>query len=93
MRTRRCGTPRRSSPGPEMPPRWSATVDALSERFAGQLPERAFTAIRDALQTDRDGHEHDQALAAQADGVAAELAAIRRANRRLGDHGRRMARP
>ncbi len=54
-----------------------ATVDALSERFAGQLPERAFTAIRDALQTDRDGQEAAQALTAQADGVAAELTAIR----------------
>ena len=41
-----------------------ATVDALSERFAGQLPERAFTTVRAALQTDGHGHD-DGGLAAQ----------------------------
>ena len=41
-----------------------ATVDELSERFAGQLPERAFTTVRAALQTDRHGHD-DGGLAAQ----------------------------
>ncbi len=55
-----------------------ATVDELSERFAGQLPERAFTTVRAALQTDRHGHD-DGGLAAQraAAGVAAELQAVR----------------
>ena len=53
-----------------------ATVDALSERFAGRLPERTFTAIRAALQTDDDGHD-EHTLVARAAGVAAELRTIR----------------
>jgi CHAD domain-containing protein len=54
----------------------AATVDALSKRFAGQLPERAFTAIRAALEAD---HDRDEVclLAARASAVAAELDALR----------------
>ena len=53
-----------------------ATVDGLSQRFAGQLPERAFTAIEAALEKDDDGHD-EHTLVARAAGVTAELRAIR----------------
>jgi len=53
-----------------------ATVDALSERFAGQLPERTFTEIGAALKAEDDG-DADRDLATRAAAVAAELDAVR----------------
>ena len=66
-------------------------VDDLSERYAGQLPERAFTAIRDALAAEHDGHHGPDDLAARADAAASDLDAVREwtATWELDDPGRR----
>lgn len=54
-----------------------ATVDGLAERFAGQLPERAFTGIRDELAAGQGDHGANLDLAAGATAAASELDAVR----------------
>ena len=53
------------------------TLDGLSQRYAGQLPESTFAEIRDKLERQRDAHRRrlvDSALGAQA---VQELGAVR----------------
>lgn len=52
-------------------------TDALSNRFAGQLPERAFTTIREALAGDQDSHTATIDVAARVTATASELDAVR----------------
>ncbi len=54
-----------------------ATVDALSDRFAGRLPERAFTAIRDELGAEQHGHRAPRDLPVRTAAAVSELEAVR----------------
>lgn len=51
----------------------TATLDDLADRFAGQVPAKAFDAIREQLRS-RNGHRSDSALQARA---VQELGALR----------------
>jgi CHAD domain-containing protein len=53
------------------------TLDQLSERFAGQLPERTFTAVREPLERDRDVHRAQLADSARVPEAAGQLIGAR----------------
>jgi CHAD domain-containing protein len=54
-----------------------ATIDDLSERYAGQLPERTFDAIRTPLERRRDAQRDQLGRSDLTVRAAAELAAVR----------------
>jgi CHAD domain-containing protein len=54
-----------------------ATLDELSERYAGQLPERTFEAVRTPLDRRRDAQREQLASSDLTVRAAAELAAVR----------------
>jgi CHAD domain-containing protein len=53
------------------------TLDQLSQRFAGQLPEHSFEAVREPLERDRDTHRAQLADSAQVPQAAGQLAGAR----------------
>lgn len=53
------------------------TVDQLSQRFAGQLPEHTFEAVREPLERDRDVHRAQLADSARVPQAAGQLAGAR----------------
>jgi CHAD domain-containing protein len=53
------------------------TLDQLSQRFAGQLPEHSFEAVREPLERDRDAHRAQLADSAQVPQAAGQLAGAR----------------
>ena len=54
-----------------------ATIDDLSERYAGQLPERTFEAVRAPLERRRDAQREQLGSSDLTARAAAELAAVR----------------
>ena len=53
------------------------TLDRLAQRFAGQLPERSFTAVREPLERDRDDHRAQLADSARVPEAAGQLTGAR----------------
>jgi CHAD domain-containing protein len=53
------------------------SVHALAERFAGQLPESTFTAVRERLEAERDSRDA-AAMRAEVDAAVRDLDAVRK---------------
>ncbi|HEX3833731.1 MAG TPA: CHAD domain-containing protein [Solirubrobacteraceae bacterium] len=53
------------------------TLDQLSQRFAGQLPESSFATVRVPLEGDRDAHRAQLADSARVPEAAGQLAGVR----------------
>jgi CHAD domain-containing protein len=53
------------------------TLDQLAQRFAGQLPEHSFEAVREPLERDRDAHRAQLADSAAVHQAAGQLAGAR----------------
>ena len=53
------------------------TLDQLARRFAGQLPEHSFAAVREPLERDRDAHRAQLADSAQVPQAAGQLVGAR----------------
>ncbi len=53
------------------------TLDQVAQRFAGQLPERSFEAVREPLKRDRDAHRAQLADSARVPEAAGQLVGAR----------------
>ena len=53
------------------------TLDQVAKRFAGQLPERSFEAVREPLERDRDAHRARLANSARVPEAAGQLGGAR----------------